>query len=49
MFNNKKTQKGQKSEEKCRKKKQEKFEKKKKKCNLYFKTACTRLGKSYLE
>lgn len=30
MFNNKKTQKGQKSEEKCRKKKQEKFEEKKK-------------------
>lgn len=47
MFNNKKTQKRQKIEENAEKRKGENW--KKKKCNLYFKTACTRLGKSYLE
>lgn len=46
MFNNKKTQKRQKIEG-MQKKEKENIEKKK--CNLYFKTACTRLGKSYLE
>lgn len=45
MFNNKKTQKRQKWK-KMQKKEKENIEKK---CNLYFKTACTRLGKSYLE
>lgn len=46
MFNNKKTNKKDKKLKKMQKKEKEKIEKK---CNLYFKTACTRLGKSYLE
>lgn len=46
MFNNKKAQKRQKMEENVEKEKEGFWEKN---CNLYFKTACTRLRKSYLE
>lgn len=52
MFNNKKknTKRTKNEEKKGRAEKtRKKRRNKNKKCNLYFKTACTRLGKSYLE